>query len=93
MIRTLCTLTPATKADGGRCLKGELSRQIVTIDEHGNRRTYPAGTPLILKKGKADVYSLLAQLPDDPPIGVDEHQQARARKHEQENLPAGFIPY
>lgn len=66
MIRTLCTLTPGTKADGTRCLKGKLSRAIVTSDSAGVERRYPAGTPLVLSKGRdGQTYSLLAILSDD----------------------------
>ena len=58
-------------------------------NEAGHERRYPRGTRLVLSK-KGEAYHLLAML---PPEGVDADQQARARKHEQQNLPAGFIPY
>lgn len=68
MLRTLIVLEPSTKADGGKCLRGALSRSITTTDHHGGTRHYPQGTPLVLVKNpKGGSYSLLAQLPDDAP--------------------------
>lgn len=59
MIRTLCTLAPGTKADGTRCLKGELTHELRTTNAEGVERTYPAGTRLVLSK-RGDRYQLLA---------------------------------
>jgi hypothetical protein len=38
----------------------------VTVDASGHERRYPAGTILVLRRGKGDVYSLLALLEDEP---------------------------
>lgn len=67
MIRTLCTLAPSTKADGARCLRGELSRALTTTSAGGTQRHYPAGTGLVLVKNASGSYSLLATLPDPEP--------------------------
>jgi hypothetical protein len=65
MLKTLCTLSPGTKADGTRCVKGELSRSITTTDHKGGQRHYPPGTPIMLvRNAKAGSYSLLATIED-----------------------------
>ncbi|MEX2171535.1 MAG: hypothetical protein WD851_19605 [Pirellulales bacterium] len=69
MLRTLLVLEPSTRADGSKCLRGELSRALTTIDHKGGTRHYPMGTPIMLVKNpKGGSYSLLATLPDEVPI-------------------------
>jgi hypothetical protein len=59
-------MTPGTRPDGTRCLRGELSRSLTTTDHKGQRH-YPAGTPItLIRNPKGDSYSLLATLPDEP---------------------------
>ena len=95
MIRTLCTLTPGQTRDGSRVLRGELARDVTTVDEAGHERRYPAGTALVLRRGKGETYSLLALLPDDPPEPArkSNHRSVTVNRQLRTLEPSDFIPF
>ena len=88
MLRTLCTLHPDTKADGSRCLKGQLTRALTTTASDGSPRTYPSGTKLVLVKNeRSGSYSLLAHLPDDVPDDLRVESDSISRWEREHAVP------
>lgn len=92
MIRTLCTLHQG-QCHGRPVLRGELSRDVVTVDRDGNERRYPRGTPLLLRRNKSGSYQLLATLEDGEPSEAEIQAGLEAFERERQQVLSGRGEY